>query len=399
MPLLASRVTRVALIGAVLAAVNSTPTATRSSQSPPVSRWFRTAWTTSMSGGSTAEGSNFSCRFVTRSTLTGDAAEVRLSNAMGSIPLSIDRASIAPRRTGLNAAAMPVPLTFGGRASTTIAPTADTVSDAAAIPISAGDDLLVTIHVTSPAAPITYHWVSEETNGCTSKDGSAGDHTMDTGGEAFIGTGSFDWWVDAVFVRTTVRRGSVVALGDSITDGACTAVDTHQRWTDVLARRLHGSVGVANESISGNRLEDGGSGPGAISRLDRDVLRLQGVSTLLLFEGTNDLAAGAAAETVLADMRRIVGEAHARGLRVVGATVIPRSSLLATQPQVETYRQRINQEIRTGGLFDAYVDFDRVEASTTDASELDPRYDCDHTHPNRDGLLAMGNAVPLAVLR
>lgn len=361
---------------------------------------FRTAWSTAMSDGSTVNGANYTCRFVARSTVSGTAVEVRLSNALGSAPLTITTASVGIRASGETLAAAPVPLRFGGAASVTIAAGNDVLSDPATLSVNVGQDIAVSVYVAQSNAPLTYHALALELNGCTSLTSGAGDHTLDVSGSAFTQTGNFDWWLDAVAVNTASATGTVIALGDSITDGYCTGVDAHQRWTDVLASRLTGSLGVANEGISGNRLEGGGAGPDALSRLQRDVLSIPGGTTLFVYEGTNDIGGGADATTVLNAMHSIVTSAHNAGLHVVGATIIPRAGSILWTPLMEAYRQQVNLAIRQGTVFDSYIDFDQVVALGGVGPLMNPSYDCgDHVHPNAAGLAAMGNAVPLSILQ
>ena len=361
---------------------------------------FRTAWSTSMSDGSTVSGSNYTCRFVARSTVSGDAVEVRLSNALGSAPLTVSAASAGIRVSGETLAAAPVPLTFGGASSVTITAGSDALSDPATLAVSDGQDIAVSLYVAQASAPLTYHALALETNACTARGGTAGDHTLDVDGGAFTLTGNFDWWLDAVAVDTASATGTVIALGDSITDGYCTGLDAHQRWTDVLASRLGGSLAVANQGISGNRLEGGGAGPDALSRLQRDVLSLPGGTTLFVYEGTNDIGGGADGTTVLNAVESIVSSAHAAGLHVIGATIIPRAGAILWTPLMEAYRQQVNLAIRQGGVFDSYVDFDQVTAIGGVVPVLNPGYDCgDHVHPNPTGLAAMGSSVPLNALQ
>lgn len=362
---------------------------------------FRTAWSTAMSNGGTVSGANYTCRFVARSTVSGDAVEVRLSNALGSGPLTISTASVGIRSSGEDLAATPVALTFGGSPSVTIAAGSDVLSDPATVAVSDGQDVAVSLYVAQSSAPLTYHALALETNGCTSLTAGAGDHTLDTSGAAFTTTGFFDWWLDAVAVNTSSATGTVVALGDSITDGYCTGGDAHQRWTDVLAARLGGTLGVANEGISGNRLEGGGAGPDALTRLQRDVLSVPGVTTLFVYEGTNDIAGGADGTTVLDAMQSIISSAHAAGLHVIGATIIPRAGSILWTPVMEAYRQQVNLAIRQGTAgFDGFVDFDQVVALGGVGPVMDPSFDCgDHVHPNATGLAAMGNSVPLSSLQ
>jgi lysophospholipase L1-like esterase len=361
---------------------------------------FRTAWSTSMSNGGSVSGSNYTCRFMARSTAAGDAVEVRLSNALGSAPLTVNHVSVGIRSSGSTLAAPPVPVTFGANQSVTIAAGAEALSDSAALAVANGQDVAVSIFVSAANAPLSYHAMVLETNACTDRGGSAGDHTLDQAGTAFTQTGGFGWWLDAVAVHTASATGTVVALGDSITDGACTSVDAHQRWTDVLAGRLAGSLGVANQGISGNRITADGAGPSALHRLQRDVLSLPGASTLFVYEGTNDLAGGVDSTTLLNAIQSIVSQAHAAGLRVDGATIVPRAGAILWTPLMELYRQQVNMAIRGGTVFDSYVDFDQVIALGGVGPIMDPRFDCgDHVHPNVAGLAAMGNAVPLSILQ
>ncbi|HXA27561.1 MAG TPA: GDSL-type esterase/lipase family protein [Candidatus Angelobacter sp.] len=389
--------TRLGMFTLVSATLLAVPLSTSVHAAGPA---FHTAWATSMSNGGTVSGSNYTCRFVARSTVSGSAVEVRLSNALGGAPLTFSAATVGIRSSGETLTAAPVPLTFGGATSVTIAAGADALSDAATLAVSDGQDVAVSVYVSGANVPLTYHALALETNACTDRGGAAGDHTADVAGTAFTGTGNFDWWLDAVAVNTATATGTVIALGDSITDGACTGVNAHQRWTDVLAQRLGGSLGVANEGISGNRLEGGGAGPDALTRFQRDVAGLPGGSTLFVYEGTNDVAGGASGTTVLNAMTQITSQAHSLGMHVVGATMIPRAGSILWTPVMEAYRQQINLTIRQGTVFDQVVDFDQIVSAGGIAPLMTPAYDCgDHVHPSVAGLAAMGNGVPLGDLR
>ncbi|MFN2569959.1 MAG: GDSL-type esterase/lipase family protein [Candidatus Dormibacteria bacterium] len=357
---------------------------------------YRTAWTAAMSTGGTATGSNFTCRFVARSTVSGDAVRIRLSNSMGDRELTLSRVTVAHRSDGSGVAAPPVPLTFGGDAVARIAPGHELLSDGIAFGVSQGEDLAVSIYVAEADPPLSVHGYALETGGCTDRDGSAGDHTDDMSGAAFTFSRALDWWLDAIAVRSSAARGTVVVMGDSISDGFCTAIDGHQRWTDVLARRLAGSVGVANQGIAGNTLAEGGVGPVALSRLRRDVLALPGATTLLLYEGVNDLLAGADAGTVLSGMRSIVTIARSEGLRVIGATLTPFGAGGARRSDAEDARRQVNRAIRAGGVFGEYVDFERALAGPDGL--MRPMYECDFVHPNAAGLATLAEAVPLGLL-
>jgi lysophospholipase L1-like esterase len=209
-----------------------------------------------------------------------------------------------------------------------------------------------------------------------------------------------------VSVRPSRRAtGAVAALGDSITDGWHSTLDLDRRWPDYLARRLttaHAAVqGVADEGISGNQVLADGAGQSALNRLDRDVLSLPGVRTVLLFEGVNDLKAhtGVTAQDLIAGYRKIAERVHAAGKCVVAATIGPFEGWPEWDPAAETVRRKVNQFIRAGGEFDAVTDFDRTLHSPHHAARLLPFLDGgDHLHPDDKGMRAIADAVALGSL-
>jgi lysophospholipase L1-like esterase len=226
-----------------------------------------------------------------------------------------------------------------------------------------------------------------------------------------------DHWyqVSEIDVQETPGAASIVALGDSITDGHGATTNGNDRWTDVLARRLQGNpatsrIGVSNQGIGGNHLLTDGLGPNVLSRFDRDVLAPAAVRWVLVFEGVNDLGGlartgevppslhAALVQRVLAAYQQIIARGHAHGLRMIGATITPYvgSDYYHPGPLSEADRQVVNQWIRTAGHFDAVVDFDAVVRDPQHPDHLLPAYDCgDHLHPSPAGYKAMGEAIPL----
>ncbi|MFD0520072.1 GDSL-type esterase/lipase family protein [Paractinoplanes durhamensis] len=220
------------------------------------------------------------------------------------------------------------------------------------------------------------------------------------------------WWLDLISADRPAAKGTLVTLGDSITDGYNAYGPPGQRWTDVLADRLNtlpaeARVAVANAGISGNTVsvqpnpyDPTGQccGPPAPQRLDRDVFSVPGVRTVLLLEGTNDLGGGdnappAPAAQVIAAMRGIADRVHARHLRIVGATVLPMCN--AAGSDKEKNRLAVNEWIRTGGVFDEVLDFDAVLRDPADPTVMiaDLRNDC--YHPNAAGDQLLGRYIPL----
>jgi len=207
----------------------------------------------------------------------------------------------------------------------------------------------------------------------------------------------------------------IVALGDSITDGRGSTTNGNDRWTDRLAQRLQADpatrhLAIVNQGIGGNRLLNDGLGPNALARLDRDVLAQPGVRYLILLEGINDIGT-LTRETPVSDVeharlvsriigayRQIVMRARAKGIKVIGGTILPFAGNDYYHPDArnEADRQAVNSWIREPGNFDAVVDFDRAMRDPVRPDRLLPRYDVgDALHPSPEGYRAMAEAIPL----
>jgi lysophospholipase L1-like esterase len=228
-----------------------------------------------------------------------------------------------------------------------------------------------------------------------------------------------DHWyqISEIDVQGAPGAATVVALGDSITDGHGATTNGNDRWTDVLAQRLQSStetrnIGVSNQGIGGNHLLTDGLGPNALARFDRDVLAPAAVRWVIVFEGVNDLGGlardgevsaaehAARVQQVLSAYHQIIARAHAHGLRVYGATITPYvgSNYYHPGPLSEGDRLAVNQWIRGAGHFDAVIDFDSVLRDPEHPERLLPGYDCgDHLHPSPAGFRAMANAVSLTL--
>ncbi|MGV9915361.1 SGNH/GDSL hydrolase family protein [Streptomyces tendae] len=340
-------------------------------------------------------------RLVVRTSAGGDDLRVRLSNAFGDRPLTLDSVWAGTRAAG----ARLVPgsnrrLTFDGARSVTVPAGESVYSDALPGRLPAGADLVVSLHSPDAGGPATGHGMAMQTSYT-----AQGDHTAEEGAENWTGTTGSWFYLDAVTVRAPARTGAVAVLGDSITDGWQSSGDLNRRWPDYLARRLEragsGTRGVANEGISGNKVLADGAGQSALNRLDRDVLSLPGVRTVFLFEGVNDLKAdsGVTAADLIAGYRQVAARAHAAGTCVVGATVAPFKGWSEWDEAAEEVRRGVNEFVRTSGEFDAYTDFDRILRSPYDPTRMLPVFDGgDHLHPNDKGMQAMADAVDLSTL-
>ncbi|MFD3420123.1 SGNH/GDSL hydrolase family protein [Streptomyces decoyicus] len=352
-------------------------------------------------------------RLVVHSGAGGPRARIRIANTFAATPVDVGAASIAVRGTGAAADRAPVPLTFGkGRTGTRIAAGAEAFSDPVGFTVPADADLLVSIHLpgTVTAAPV--HQEAAQLSYLSAA--GSGDRTADTGGAAYPET--MTSWPFLTGVDVEGGPGSVVALGDSITDGVKSTSGTNRRWPDVLARRFQAQhalprYGVLNQGISANRIVtdryqgDGVStdtgGVSAQHRLERDVLAQPSARTVVVFEGINDVRWGTSAEEVIAGLRALARRAHERGLRVVVATVAPCEGYPDCTAAVEARRQAVNAFVRDHArtVFDASLDFDAVLRDPQRPQRLLPAYDSgDHLHPGDTGLKALGEAVDLRAL-
>ena len=350
-------------------------------------------------------------RQIVRPSIAGRRVRVRISNAFGDAPLHVTAASLAGSAGNATAKVKPDtlrPLRFAGRAGAVIPPGADWLSDPVDLPIGAFDDLAVSLHVEQVPQAQTAHPGSRATSWFIRGDATAATDLPSA-------TAIERWYLlSGVEVETCTARAGIVVLGDSITDGRGSTTNGNDRWTDVLARRLDGRAAVINQGIGGNRVLLDGLGPNAMARLDRDVLALPGIGHLIMLEGVNDLGTlGRDRPASAAEYRdlvqrltgaygQIVARAHARGLKVHGATILPFGSNEYYHPgtEAEAARQAINAWIRMPGHFDSVIDLDRVLRDPKRPDRLAPAYDTgDGLHPNPAGFRAMAEAVPLEVLR
>lgn len=396
---------------AVLALVP--PVASADAGSTPVTghgHWTGT-WEAAPSGSAPAL-PGASVRNVVHTSVGGSAARVRISNRLGTAPLELGAVTVALQEWGMPKSPNAAPgslrvATFGGARTVTIPVGRDVVSDPVDLPIPADANLLISVHTPADSGPATYHRSALQAN-FLARDG---DRTADEPGTAYTVTLGNWYYVTGVDVLGAPAAGSVVALGDSLTDGTGSTYSANRRWPDRLAARLralpaHRRLGVLNAGISGNRLLLEGGGPSALARLDADVLSRTGVRAVIVLEGINDIK-GTPEQTdprAIEDAyRRIVVRAHARGLRVIGATITPYGGHGAWTKAREAVRRTVNTLIRngtrTGGLFDAVVDFDAAVRDPADPRRIRPAYDPgDHLHFNDAGMRALADSIDLDAL-
>jgi lysophospholipase L1-like esterase len=353
-------------------------------------------------------------RQVVHVSLGGHTVRVRVSNAFGTQPLVLDSASLAlaagPGRADVQPGSLR-PLRFDGRGAVTIPAGAEYVSDPVELAHAAGADLAVSMHFAAEPARQTSHPGARATSFV-----ARGDRVLDAAWPQADKTTRW-YQLAGIEVLAAPAAHTVVAIGDSITDGYGTTTDGNDRWTDVLAARLRGNgmgeVGVVNAGIGGGRMLRDGLGPNLASRFERDVLARSGVSHAIIMIGVNDLGVQhrnnedtpAERQRLLEDLkqahRQLVERAHGAGVCVVGGTIGPYSGSGYYKPNAdnEQDRQAYNRWIRESRVFDAVADFDAALRDPARPDQLLKAFDNDGLHPSLAGYRAMAEAVPLASLK
>ena len=369
-----------------------------------------TSWSTSQQGIAQAPLGNASVRLIARVTLPGEAVRVRLDNSFGTQPVTFTHATIAPRVRGPAVAGELLrPLGFSGKPSVTIAAGGSVESDPVALHVEAQQDLAVSLFVEGNVQP-SQHNNAQVISYSTENGG--GDQTSSVDGKAFDKNVNSMPWLKSIDVRPANAASAIVALGDSITDGTCSTPNAHDRWEDVLAQRfaLETPVrrAVLNEGIGGNTAVNGANfdpplnSPAGVERFDRDVLSHAGISHLIIFLGTNDIRRGATAGQVIGGIRDMIARARTKGIKVIGATIVPRHSVVpgiadtGWNEEKTKIRNRVNDWIRKDAGLDGVVDFDRVVRSSTNPDLLSPAFNCgDGVHPSPIGYFEMGKSIDL----
>ncbi|MGW0204641.1 SGNH/GDSL hydrolase family protein [Streptomyces sp. NPDC003233] len=369
------------------------------------------AWSPSMTTG----GPSFTdrtIRMVVHSSVSGSGARITLSNRYSITPLDVSAVDLAVQASGGEATRGTTRnITFGGSRHLTIPAGEEAVSDVAPISVGAGENLLVSLYVPGTTGMSTWHSDAFDTTYLAS-----GNHTGDDSAAAF-GTTTTSWYYLAgLDVVASTARGTVVAFGDSITDGYHSSTGTYSRWPDFLGRRLGAGPGpqrlsVVDAGIGGNRVltdvPNLWQGVSALKRFGHDALDQPGVKDVILFEGINDIGNNAGpdgrpltAQDLIDGYRTLIDEAHAAHVGIIGATLMPDEGNGYYTPAAEAIRQSVNQWIRTGGSFDGVIDFDRTMRDPANPAALNPAYDSgDHIHPDDEGMKAMADAIDLRLLR
>jgi len=340
-------------------------------------------------------------------SLGGDSLRMRFSNEFSTSPVTLDAVHIAVSTdsSAINPSTDQA-LRFGGKPEVTIEPGTAITSDPFRFALKPRTDIAITIHFGDTSPDVTGHPGSRTTSYLLpGNEVSAVD---------FPGAVRTDHWyiINGIDIVAPESAAAVAVLGNSITDGRGSGTNKQNRWPDELARRLQESpdtrqVAVLNEGIGGNCVLRNCLGPSALSRFDRDVIGQTKVRWLIILEGINDIgqargadASAAVANDLIAAYKQMINGAHAKGIRVYGATLLPFGGSFYDSADHETARKTVNEWIRNSGLFDAVIDLDAALRDPANPLHLLPAADSgDHLHPSETGHRMMAEAVDLTLFK
>lgn len=345
-------------------------------------------------------------REVVHTTLAGPLLRVELSNEFGTQPLQVGAVHLA--LAGSNGAVQlssANALTFGGKASVTIAPGAVALSDPATLNAKPGSDLAISIFL--PAQTLTQ--LSRHSDAFTTSYLADGDQVSRSSLRDPKQIKSW-YFLKSVQVKVPGKDGAIVAFGDSITDGTGSTTDAHNRWVDVLAQRLQhdkhtAGFAVVNEGIGGNRVLNDGNGPSALARFNRDALSIAGVRYIILLESINDIGRlkddaypgqDISANQLTQAMTQLIAEAHSHGIKVILATLTPYAGAKYDSAQGEQIRKQVNTWIRSNSVSDGVVDLAEATSNPDDTTRWKQEDQAgDQLHPSPAGHKAMAYAFNL----
>ncbi len=347
--------------------------------------------------------SNNTLRQIVRPSIGGDSLRIRFSNEFSSKPVTLKEVRVAISNGGgvIDTSTDKI-IYFGGKQEITMDGGNAVISDPFHFDLKPRTDIAITIYFGNTSPDVTGHPGSRTTSYLLSGNKISQ--------EDFSNAVTTDHWyvINTIDVLAPETAAAVVILGNSITDGRGSGTNKQNRWPDELARRLQENpdtrlVAVLNQGIGGNAVLNGGLGPTALKRFKRDVIDQNGVKWLIIFEGINDIggawgAQGSAkvAKDLIAAYGQMIDSAHAKGIKVYGATLLPFAGSSYDSPDHQNAWKTVNDWIRNSGRFDAVIDLQKAMSDPATPSKLLQAADTgDHLHPNENGHRMIAEAVDL----
>lgn len=342
-------------------------------------------------------------RQIFKVSIGGDSLKIRFSNVFSTSSVVIKKAMLAVSYgdSSIDISSQKQ-ITFDGNETAILQPGTTMTSDPFAFKLLPRMSLAVTLYFGETSADVTGHPGSRTTSYILKGDQTA---SID-----FTGSVHTDHWyiINGVDVRTAANSAAIVVIGNSITDGRGSGTNKQNRWPDILAERLiqnpsTSNIAVLNHGIGGNCVLKPCLGPSALDRFERDVLNQTGVKWVIVLEGINDIGgiqssetADSVAQDLITAYGKMIDAAHAKGIKVYGATIAPFGKSFYDKDFRQQARSIVNQWIRTSGRFDAVIDFDKLLENPEEPLTILPNaHTGDFLHPNEYGYQLMGESIDL----
>lgn len=350
-------------------------------------------------------------RMVVRSSVGGPEFRLEFANIQNGSTATFDAVHAAlAGKNGATAPGSDRTVTFGGHETLTLLPGEHAVSDPVSLDLPALTEVAVSVYLAGKVLADTVDEI-----GLMPAYIVDGNRTAAATLDDPVITGSYFWLRGLSVPAADEDAGTIVAFGDSITEGYATTSGTHRSWPELLAARLQkdpdlAGWGVVNAGISGNRVLRTGAGESALARVTDDVLGRPGVKWMIVLESINDINfsiipgfprdQAATADDLIAGLGQLVELAHLHGIKVAGGTITATKGLPFYSAEGEAMRQAVNAWIRTSGRFDTVIDFDAAIRDPADPLRIRPDLDSgDHVHPNDAGNQVMADAIDLKTFR
>lgn len=353
--------------------------------------------------------SNQTMRLIVHTSAGGSSLRLRLANYHGDQPVPIGAVTVALQNEGSSIKpATSKTVTFNGVEDITIARGAVIFSDPVSFDVPPLTNLSVSIYLPEASGFLTSHNLGVQTNYIS----ATGNHVASADLRDPESLTVFNL-LTAVDVLGSGGISTIAMVGDSITDGYGSTVSGNQRWPNQFAKRIYRDNSIANfaiasAAISGNRVTTEASprfGQNLQARFERDVLALSNVTHMVLMEGINDIGMSSrggtlvSADTIISGYRQIIARAHARGIKVIGATLTPYEGAAYFTPEGELVRQTVNSFIRNSNAFDGVIDFEKAVQDPANPTRLRASFTTDNLHPNDEGYKAMSDMIDLNLFR
>lgn len=351
---------------------------------------------------------NNTLRQVVCVSIGGEKLRLKFSNEFSKSPVTMKVVQIAVSKGGSTIdGSTTKTLKFNGRPEVTMEPGTEITSDPVSFNLEPRMEVAITIAFGETSLTVTGHPGSRTTSYLLTGNNTSPDTD-------FTNAVKTDHWyvINGIEVEANKPAAAAVVFGDSITDGRGSGTNKQDRWPDIFATALQKNsstkqVGVLNMGIGGNAVLRGGLGPTGLNRFDHDVLKQNGVRWLIIFEGVNDLggkkdstAAADIAKNLINAFDKMISEAHAKGIKVYGATITPIKKSFYYTEYSEAARNTVNAWIRTSGKFDAVIDFDKAIQNPADPLSILPDAQSgDYLHPNELGYKMMGEYINLSLFK